>query len=45
MLPGMTRHEVHVALEGRAALLLAQEFRPEVALSDIGMTEVKRDKG
>jgi PAS domain S-box-containing protein len=33
-------HEVRVALGGHAALALAQAFRPEVALLDIGMPEL-----
>jgi PAS domain S-box-containing protein len=33
-------HEVRVAHGGRAALALAQAFRPEVALLDIGMPEL-----
>jgi len=33
-------HEVRVAYGGAAALSLAQSFRPEVALLDIGMPDV-----
>jgi PAS domain S-box-containing protein len=40
MLLEMDGHEVRVAHGGRAALALAQAFRPEVALLDIGMPDV-----
>ncbi|MGE3489229.1 MAG: ATP-binding protein [Vicinamibacterales bacterium] len=33
-------HEVHVAYEGRTAIRLAEELRPDVVLLDIGMPEV-----
>lgn len=33
-------HEVHVAHQGHAALALAHEFRPDLALLDIGMPDV-----
>ena len=33
----LVRHEVHVACDGPAALELAERFRPDVALLDIGM--------
>jgi len=36
----MGGHDVRVVYHGRAALLLAQSFRPDVALLDIGMPEV-----
>ena len=34
------RHDVHVAYEGRTAIRLAGELRPDVVLLDIGMPEV-----
>ncbi len=37
MLLRLAGHEIRVAYEGRAALSLAQAFRPDVALLDIGM--------
>jgi signal transduction histidine kinase/CheY-like chemotaxis protein len=37
MLLELAEHEVRVAYSGRAALTLAQTFRPEVAFIDIGM--------
>jgi len=40
MLLEIAGHEVRVAHGGRAALLLAQTFRPDVALLDIGMPEL-----
>lgn len=40
MLLQMGGHEVCVAHDGRAALDLAQSFRPEVALLDIGMPKL-----
>jgi CheY-like chemotaxis protein len=40
MLLQMGGHEVCVAHDGRAALDLAQSFRPEVALLDLGMPEL-----
>jgi CheY-like chemotaxis protein/anti-sigma regulatory factor (Ser/Thr protein kinase) len=36
----MGGHDVRVVYHGRAALLLAQSFRPDVALLDIGMPDV-----
>ena len=36
----LDNHEVRVAHSGRAALTLAQTFRPDVALLDIGMPEL-----
>ena len=36
----MGGHEVRVVYNGRAALALAQSFRPDVALLDIGMPEL-----
>lgn len=36
----LSGHEVRVAHGGRAALTLAQTFRPDVALLDIGMPEL-----
>ena len=33
-------HAVHVAYEGEQAVLLAQQFRPDVALIDLGMPKV-----
>jgi PAS domain S-box-containing protein len=40
MLLELAGHEVRVAHGGRAALSLAQTFRPDVALLDIGMPEL-----
>jgi PAS domain S-box-containing protein len=40
MLLEIAGHEVRVAHNGRAALTLAQTFRPEVGLVDIGMPEL-----
>jgi PAS domain S-box-containing protein len=40
MLLEMDGHEVRVAHGGRAALALAQAFRPDVALLDIGMPDL-----
>jgi DNA-binding response OmpR family regulator len=33
-------HDVHVAYEGEQAILMAQQFRPDVALVDLGMPKV-----
>jgi signal transduction histidine kinase/ActR/RegA family two-component response regulator len=40
MLLQMGGHDVRVVYNGRAALALAQSFRPDVALLDIGMPEL-----
>jgi CheY-like chemotaxis protein len=40
MLLELAGHEVRVAHHGRAALSLAQAFRPDVALLDIGMPDL-----
>jgi PAS domain S-box-containing protein len=40
MLLGLAGHEVRVAHGGRDALAIAQAFRPEVALLDIGMPDL-----
>jgi CheY-like chemotaxis protein len=40
MLLELAGHEVRVAHQGRAALSLAQTFRPDVALLDIGMPDL-----
>jgi signal transduction histidine kinase/CheY-like chemotaxis protein len=40
MLLGLAGHEVRVAHSGRAALALAQAFRPDTALLDIGMPDL-----
>jgi PAS domain S-box-containing protein len=40
MLLELAGHEVRVAHRGRAALALAQTFRPDVALIDIGMPDL-----
>lgn len=40
MLLELAGHEVRVAHLGRAALSLAQEFRPDTALLDIGMPDL-----
>jgi CheY-like chemotaxis protein len=40
MLLELSGHEVRVAYGGRVALTLAQTFRPNVALLDIGMPEM-----
>jgi CheY-like chemotaxis protein len=40
MLLELAGHEVRVAHGGRAALSLAQTFRPDVAVLDIGMPEL-----
>jgi CheY-like chemotaxis protein len=40
MLLEMGGHDVRVVYNGRAALALAQSFRPDVALLDIGMPEL-----
>jgi signal transduction histidine kinase/CheY-like chemotaxis protein len=40
MLLEMSGHEVRVAHRGRAALTLAQTFRPEVAIIDLGMPDL-----
>jgi signal transduction histidine kinase len=40
MLLEMAGHEVRVAHYGKAALTLAQEFRPDTALLDIGMPDM-----
>ena len=39
MLLELAEHEVRVAYGGRAALTLAQTFRPDVAFIDIGMPD------
>ena len=39
MLLELAAHEVRVAYSGRAALTLAQTFRPDVAFIDIGMPD------
>lgn len=36
----MIGHEVHVAVDGRAALAAAERFRPDVILLDLGMPEL-----
>ncbi len=41
MLLEMAGHEVRVAHNGKAALSLAQAFRPDTALLDIGMPEMR----
>jgi CheY-like chemotaxis protein len=40
MLLELSGHEVRVAHGGRAALTLAQTFRPDVAILDIGMPDL-----
>jgi signal transduction histidine kinase len=40
MILELSGHEVRVAHDGGAALVLAQSFRPEIALLDIGMPEL-----
>ncbi|MGH8261255.1 MAG: response regulator, partial [Steroidobacteraceae bacterium] len=40
MLLRLAGHEVRIATSGRAALALAEAFRPDVALLDIGMPEM-----
>lgn len=40
LLLGLENHEVRVAHDGRSALSLAQTFRPNVVLLDIGMPEL-----
>ncbi|HEX4152656.1 MAG TPA: ATP-binding protein [Steroidobacteraceae bacterium] len=37
---GLAGHDVRVATGGKAALILAQAFRPEVAVIDIGMPDI-----
>jgi CheY-like chemotaxis protein len=40
MLIGMEGHEVQTAYNGRDALALAEHFRPEIMLMDIGMPDL-----
>jgi CheY-like chemotaxis protein len=40
MLLGIDGHDARVAFNGRTALALAAEFKPEIALLDIGMPDM-----
>src|SRR5688572_17363940 len=40
MLMELSGHEVRIAYSGKQALALAEEFRPQLAMMDIGMPEM-----